>query len=432
MNKINGQSIVVCQGAGMLNQLNAAQVAHMGKIRQFWLDHIFSCKKSLDREKAKASIDWLYKFCGLQSPVVVFVDSPMACQYAVAYCKAYVTLFQKNFENLLAQPAPGSKGKKNKVSQVWSQVESQVGSQVRSQVWSQVESQVWSQVRSQVGSQVGSQVESQVWSQVGSQVVSQVESQVGSQVRSQVVSQVWSQVGAQVRSQVRSQKIQYEPFAGYGSISDYGWVSFYDFFAEIGVVKNSDFEQFKSLLLSGIYDMIQLDGFCIVSNLPTKILRDEAGRLHNLNGPAIEFKDGYAQYYIHGRAIDDDIFNRAVSGQLTREEFISEKNDEIRSAYFELLGSERLMTLLGAELIDSCQIVHKNGEVETIEYYRTKEKLNLYRDEPYAWRKVICPSTGTTYFTPTNPRLKNAMEVAKFHRPEWVPTSIDYSWYSRS
>jgi hypothetical protein len=444
MNKINGQSIVVCQGAGMLNQLNAAQVAHMEKIRQFWLDYIFSCKKSLDPEKAKASIDWLYKFCGLQSPVVVFVDSPMACQYAVAYCKAYVTLFQKNFENLLAQPAPGSKGKKNKVSQVVSQVRSrvesqvesqlasQLASQVRSQVESQVESQVWSQVWSQVRSQMWSQVESQVESQVVSQVWSQVRSQVESQVESQVWSQVRSQVESQVWSQVWSQKIQYEPFAGYGSISDYGWVSFYDFFAEIGVVKNSDFEQFKSLLLSGIYDMIQLDGFCIVSNLPTKILRDEAGRLHNLNGPAIEFKDGYAQYYIHGRAIDDDIFNRAVSGQLTREEFISEKNDEIRSAYFELLGSERLMTLLGAELIDSCQIVHKNGEVETIEYYRTKEKLNLYRDEPYAWRKVICPSTGTTYFTPTNPRLKNAMEVAKFHRPEWVPTSIDYSWYSRS
>lgn len=43
----------------MLDQLNAAQVAHMEKIRQFWLDHIFSCRKSLDREKAKASIDWL-------------------------------------------------------------------------------------------------------------------------------------------------------------------------------------------------------------------------------------------------------------------------------------------------------------------------------------------------------------------------------------
>jgi hypothetical protein len=318
------------------------------------------------------------------------------------------------------------------MSRVESQLASQLASQVRSQVESQVESQVWSQVWSQVRSQMWSQVESQVESQVVSQVWSQVRSQVESQVESQVWSQVRSQVESQVWSQVWSQKIQYEPFAGYGSISDYGWVSFYDFFAEIGVVKNSDFEQFKSLLLSGIYDMIQLDGFCIVSNLPTKILRDEAGRLHNLNGPAIEFKDGYAQYYIHGRAIDDDIFNRAVSGQLTREEFISEKNDEIRSAYFELLGSERLMTLLGAELIDSCQIVHKNGEVETIEYYRTKEKLNLYRDEPYAWRKVICPSTGTTYFTPTNPRLKNAMEVAKFHRPEWVPTSIDYSWYSRS
>ena len=102
----------------MLDQLNAVQVAHMEKIRQFWLDHIFSCRKSLDREKAKASIDWLYKFCGLQSPVVIFVDSPMACQYAAAYCKAYISLFQKNSENLLAQPASGSKGRKKKERQI--------------------------------------------------------------------------------------------------------------------------------------------------------------------------------------------------------------------------------------------------------------------------------------------------------------------------
>jgi hypothetical protein len=439
MNKINGQSIVVCQGAGMLNQLDAAQVAHMEKIRQFWLDYIFSCKKSLDPEKAKASIDWLYKFCGLQSPVVVFVDSPMACQYAVAYCKAYVTLFQKNFENLLAQPAPGSKGKKNKVSQVVSQVRSrvesqvesqlasQLASQVRSQVESQVESQVWSQVWSQVRSQMWSQVESQVESQVVSQVWSQVRSQVESQVESQVWSQVRSQVESQVWSQVWSQKIQYEPFAGYGSISDYGWVSFYDFFAEIGVVKNSDFEQFKSLLLSGIYDMIHLNGFCIVSNLPTKIVRNASGRLHNPSGPAIEFADGYKQYYINGRALPEWIWEKAAAGEITKAMFLEEKNSDIKGGIYEVLGQKKMLELLGAVTIDEQVITHRNGDLETVTLLKTKERFKEIGNQPFAWVKMICPSTGTQYLQGVEPHHTSAIDaIASLSRFNASEYSFDY------
>ena len=372
--KINDQSIVVVKGTSMLKKLTNLQEKHMAVIRQQWVDYIMSCKNSIEHDRAKNGIEWLYQYCGLDKPIIIFLDSPLACQYAMPYISAISNIFPSLATNSNTQ------------------VESQVGSQVESQVWSQVRSQVWSQVRSQVWSQVWSQVESQVW----------------------------------------SQGLKYEPFSAYGSITDYGWVSFYDFFSQIGVVENKDFDQFKALLLSGIYDMIQLNGFCIVSGLPSKINRDDADRLHCLTGPAIEFKDGYSQYYIHGRAINAEIFNKAASGTLTRDEFVSETNDEIRSAYFEILGSERLMKLLEAELIDSSSIIHKNGEVETIEYYRTKENLNIYRGEPYAWRKVICPSTGTIYFTPTNPKLKSAIDVAKFHRPEWVPSSIDYAWYSRS
>jgi len=188
---------------------------------------------------------------------------------------------------------------------------------------------------------------------------------------------------------------------------------------------------------SGVYSAIFSEYLCIVSKYPKKILIDENDEMHCVVGPAIEW--GYDQqttafdcYYIHGRPIEKDVFEKALSGKLTQKEFISQSNDEIRSAWFEILGQEKMLNLLGAELVDSTQVVHRNGEIETIEFYRTKENLNTFRNEPYAWRKVTCPSTGTTYFTPTNPHLDTAIDVAKFHRPEWVPKSVDYAWYSRS
>ena len=48
--------------------------------------------------------------------------------------------------------------------------------------------------------------------------------------------------------------------------------------------------------------MIQLNGFCIVSQLPNKIKRS-GELLHSLDNYAIEFKDGYGQNYINGRFI---------------------------------------------------------------------------------------------------------------------------------
>jgi hypothetical protein len=132
-----------------LEKLSEEQIQKMHDVKQFWLDYIFSCKNSINREQAKIKIDWLYKFCGLNEPIIIFVDSPMACQYAIVYVKEL------------------SKFLKTNPAQVWAQV--------RDQVWDQVRAQVWAQVRDQVGDQVWDQV----WAQVGAQVGDQVRDQVG-------------------------------------------------------------------------------------------------------------------------------------------------------------------------------------------------------------------------------------------------------------
>ena len=80
-----------------LEKLTEEQIAKMDEVKRYWLNYIFSCKNSLDREKAKISIDWLYKLAGRKEPIVIFVDSPMACQYAVVYLKEFVRLCPQLF-----------------------------------------------------------------------------------------------------------------------------------------------------------------------------------------------------------------------------------------------------------------------------------------------------------------------------------------------
>jgi len=326
-----------------LEILSFEQEQKMMQVKDFWLNYIFSCQNQVNKEAAKIGIDWLYKLAGKNEPVIVHVDSPMACQYAVHYLETYTKVIEKLMGEL-SEPA---------------------------------------------------------------------RDQVRDRVRDQVRDQVWDQVRDQVRAQVRARNLEFQPFAWIqgGSIADYYWVSFYDFFTQIGVIDHAGFNQFKNILLSGIYDMIQLNGYCIVSSLPTKIIRNATGRLHNPTGPAIEFADGYAQYYVNGRALPEWIWEKAAAGEITKEMFLQEPNSEIKGGIYEVLGQKKMMDLLGAVEIDTRTITHKNGDLETVTLLKTEEKFKEIGNNPFAWVKMVCPSTGSQYLQGVEPYHTNAIEA---------------------
>jgi len=232
-----------------------------------------------------------------------------------------------------------------------------------------------------------------------------------------------------VRAQVRDQVWEFTAFGAYPSVSDYGWVSFYDFFTQIGVLNHKDFNQFRDSLASGIYDTIQLNGFCIVSDLPTKIIRKPGNRLHNPAAAAIEFRDGYKQYYINGRALPEWIWEKAAVGLITREMFLKEKNSDIKGGIYAVMGQKRMMKLLGAKEIDTQKIVHTNGDIETVTLLKTKDKFPEFDNQPMAWVKMICPSTGTVYLQGCEPHHTDAKAAIASLSPFGVE---EYSFDMRS
>ena len=328
-----------------LAELSKEQVAKMSEVKQYWLNYIFSCKHSVDREKARIGIDWLYKSVGRAEPIVVFVDSPMACQYAVLYIKEFVKKFPQLFS------------------------------------------------RDQVGAQVRDQVRAQVWAQV------------------------WDQ------------NFEFTSFGAYPNVGDYGWVSFFDFFTQIGVIDHDGFNRFRDILNWGVYDTVQLNGFCIISDMPRKLIRNNAGRLHNPTGPAVEFADGYKQYYVNGRALPAWIWEKAAAGEITRDMFLKEQNSEIKGGIYEVLGQKKMMELLGAKEVDTRKIFHANGDVETVTLLKTKQKFPEIDNQPFAWVKMVCPSTGSQYLQGVEPHHTNALEAIASLSPF---KSEEYSFHMRS
>ena len=449
-----------------LESLNKNQTEQLEITKTKWLNKIFNYTlyNSISDESIITSMEELYKFCNLEKPKVFIMDSPLACQYAV---------------NLLANMDQVKNQVRNQVgdqvedqvwNQVWYQVKDQVWNQVRDQVWNQVWNQVGDQVgdqvedqvgdqvgdqvRDQVGDQVGNQVKDQVWNQVGDQVGDQVEDQVWNQVWNQVGDQVWNQVrnqvghqvrnqvGDQVRDQVENQKLNFYSFSTYINYSDFGWLSFYEYFLN----NTNILKEYKESLLTIIkfvensYISIQLDNLCIVSKYPKFISRNENNDLHNTKQAAIEFKDGYKQYYVNGRFIEEDTFLNSQEVESAKIIFKNEVNEDIKACIITIIkenfGNGGLLKMLDAVLIDEQKVSHSNGYTETLRLYHSKQKYSFLQNskgelnQPYAWFEETCPSTGAIYLLDTCPTFTNVLDCAKWHRPENIPSELNYFWLS--
>ena len=248
-----------------------------------------------------------------------------------------------------------------------------------------------------VESPLGAQYMANVWANVRANVRDNVRDNVWDNVRVNVRNNVGANVGANVRDNVRDNVFTYCDFASYGSISDFGWISFYDFFEKIGLkYQNSAWDKFKKLMESGVYDMVQLDKVCIVCSLPSSIKRQERdnkiGVLHSEETPAIEWLDGYKLWFLDGINFNFELWQKITKKTITAEEVAKIENTEQRMIAFKYLspnefikGSESLVIGLPTTRGNT---LYKGSFNETGDIYFLRFK---------------CPSTGREYIEFTNP-----------------------------
>lgn len=94
-------------------------------------------------------------------------------------------------------------------------------------------------------------------------------------------------------------------FGSYVGVKDYGWLAFYDYFKEIGVLDHEEFERYKKSLETGIWDTIQLDGAWVVCEAPVETHLIDKDVLHKDGAPAVLWRDGYCQYWLNGISVPD-------------------------------------------------------------------------------------------------------------------------------
>ena len=416
----------------MIEELHAAEIK-VKKHIDFWLNNILLCDNRTDRLKARKSIEWLYRFCKEELPIIIWLDSPYSCQIAANIVS---TSLEKNDRvdvrnNILDST---EKFKENISKDISYNIFNTVNNTFKSSLNIVIRQLLYENIKDKVQEDIDINIQQAV----KTYLEFTINKQVDLDIIQNTLSDVMAVVGKEINWNITTDLMYYNSWYSNGK-TNYGWVSYSDYCISNKVTEiesKKDFDCYKQLYLSGVYEMIAFGKICIVSDMPITIYRDNDGKLHNTEGYAIAFKDGYGQYFINGRMMPGWIFNG-----FTKDQFIGEENADIKAGMYAIIeskGEGGMLTFLGAAKVHEQSFIHDTGDIEVMELYKTRERfweeedLNGNRNVPLCWLKLICPSTGATYLIPSDPSFNTCEEAAKYARPDYVSKELPYKWFSHS
>ena len=346
-----------------IETLTPYQESQIIPTRDYWLNYILSCKNSIDKEKATKGINWLYKYCKKEPPVIIFMDSPLGIQIAANY---FIELLKDKSIN------------------------------IGDNIWDNIWTNIWANI--------------------------------GDNIRDNIRANIWT-------------NISYQNVSYYGNVTDYGWVAWIDYYLKMGLIntdKENDFNEFKELLLSGVYEMIQYENFCFVSNMPSSIKQDTLSRLHSVDGASVTFRDEFQMHFIHGVYLKESVFLSVLNKTLSFADWAKEENEEVKSAILSMMeekhGSEYLFRFISDNLKevntftdkkDEKYLVGTTGGMNIGVYTLFKGVVN---NIPMAFVRCYCPSTDRMFFLSVDPSNKNAKDaIASLYRvPRKLSKDIKY------
>jgi len=132
-----------------------------------------------------------------------------------------------------------------------------------------------------------------------------------------------------------------------------------------------------------------------ISDRPKELYRDNAGRLHNIAGPSISYRDGWSLYHIHGVSVPNNWIEQ--KNTLDPSLALTWENVEQRRALAEIIGWDKVL---------------QNTKIKELQ--RDEFGILLEADLPESkssrFVKVVC-GTGRTFVLPVPQNMKSAHEA---------------------
>ena len=194
---------------------------------------------------------------------------------------------------------------------------------------------------------------------------------------------------------------------------DYYWISYYRFAEKyLDVHYTPD----QSVLLGAWEALAEsahwwwaYDSACIISLKPLTLHVDQRGRLHNASGPAVEYRDGYKQWYLHGVSVPQALAEIAQT-DMDPADLPKYRNAEVRMQFIKKLGVNRLKK--------HGHVIDKQGVYQLIDMHTLFDGIDY---APYLF--MINPSTGETHAEGVNPICRTVVQAIN-----WRAGDINRAW----
>lgn len=323
-----------------------------------------------DFESAEKAVGFLYNSIGKKKPHIVRLSSPFAAEI---------------YLNLLTAAWPSEYNQ----------------TQLRSQLSDQLRGQLWSQPSDQLSDQLWGQLSDQLWGQLSDQL--------------------WGQLRGQLSDQLRSQLSDQDDLKYFGTWFSGSWDSYLwgwgDASRRIGAVYSYDLNESLDAhchLSKSVGWLYPSNDFCILTDRPEIIKLDNEGRLHNEDGPALRYRDGYSLYSWHGVRVPHEWIEQPES--LTAKTAITWANIEQRRVACEIIGWDNALNQLELTVVDTDSDPEIGELVEVSLPDVGREKF----------LRVLC-GTGRRFALPVPPDMETALEanawtygfeVSDFIKPE--------------
>ncbi|MFI1382529.1 DUF6745 domain-containing protein [Embleya sp. NPDC020886] len=299
--------------------------------------HVAAATGPADRPAAEEAIRAVYRAAGLSEPErVVWYDSPLAA--AVAATVAAGTCKPADLAaTRLSVKVPGRPGRP-----------------VQERLWSGP----WTAAKAQATAVLGAGGWELAWAE-GADRLWEPTRQLTERIREAVHSGVgaWDPSVRTPASRGRwdiADKVRATTHSALGGQHDAAWLAVFDGLKE-------RFPEFDFPVLAELAEVARHVGWwwpyervVLVSERPTTMHRDDQSRLHNGDGPALTYADGFALHAWRGMPVPADFVGGLGPGgsRLTVRAIHNEDNAELRRVMLEIYGYDRYLREVGAQPLD--------------------------------------------------------------------------------
>jgi hypothetical protein len=391
--------------------LTAAEQQALEEYRQRYLAAGLSTAPA-DRAAAEAAFAAVYRRLGRQPVPVVWVASPLSASVLLGGLEA------------LGRPRTrqGEAG-------LWDSLGASLGTSVQANL----RAAMWASLRASSATSLATSVATSLQASLGASLWASLGASLGSSLRASLAANLWADLTASlatnlaasvwaslranlahsVEDTLTSASVLRALYTAWWGQMDLCEVASYRFAEDmLGVQYAPDAAEGLHLL-----DTIghacgwwyPRDGLIVACDRPAVLQMEEhpqrpgTYRLHASDGPAVQFRDGWAIYAWHGVRVPQVVID--APSQITREMFLTERNVEVRRAMWERLGPDRVAALLDLEPL---QTESWNGQTYTL--LRTREP-DAVADDRLMFVRVTCPSTGRVYHLSVPPTVQTARDA---------------------